>query len=526
MPKIDIPLRYDIAKNKKRYDRIKILLESDEDKYLTDEFCLRFPNEAGNARQIRKELFRKSFKNISGDLIGATKDAIFHEGVRLEFTGEESNPLSTWAEDVTMGLDRTSLLDFAADYTIYDLRAYGHVWTVLDKPDYLAANFQDELKNGAPYITNIFPGDVQYYELENGELSWFAYNYTYCPLWSDPTLPPPVARPQLRVWTKDKFIIIDRNYKTPPKIIQHDFGFVPVIWQSFIAPSDPNSILGITPFFTTSNMIIFANNMQSIADLELIKHGNSVLLVNEETISGMNTEVDGQGVEKTKLHDTGGFNKFVYSGETKPEYLTKDLGAVPMANDQAMYYFSMAIQNERSLQSIGTKRDTVRESGVTKSYDAEPARVALRATAQDLETWCKKVLNMVALLFGRENLADSYVCEFPENFILTKSIDEKFEAIKKSIESQYPSETGRKEMYKSLTPDIAHNAEIRKVINKEIDDAEIELRSPDQIMKEVNDKILAEGNVVSNSPGEEAGTPPNIKGKGAPIVEKPVVEKE
>lgn len=487
---INIPIRYDIKKYLPIYERIRALIDNDESKYGNDTFCLKFPNECENARAVRSDLLKRSFKNISGDLVGATKDAIFHEGIRLEFTGLDKNPLYEWSKDVTLGRDNTDLLQFTQDYTIYDLRAYGHVWTILDKPDYNASNFEDELKNGAPYITNIWPGDVVNYELIDGRLKWFAYQCNYFPPWTDPLSPPTTTTgdgKEIRIWTDSQFIVTD-GVNVINKF-NHNFGIVPVVYQSFMLPTDHSSILGQSPFFMSSNMIIMANNIMSVADMELLKHGNSLLLMHDEAISPANQEIDERGNTKTKIVDRTGYNKLVWSGEHPPEYLIKDLGSIDKAKDQANFYFSAAIENERSLQSIFHKRDTVRESGETKEYDAEPARAALRATAQDLESWCKKVLNMAAILLNRQNLVNSFKCEFPERYILSERATEKFDKIKSAIDANYPSITGRKEMYKALTPDIAHDSEVRTKINQEIDAAEIDLRTPDQIDAEIKKEL-------------------------------------
>lgn len=492
---MNIPVRYDIKKFLPKYERIRVLVDSDEDKYDTETFCPKLPNESANARDVRKVLYKKSFLNISNDLIGATKDAIFHEGIRLEFTGGESNPLYQWHNDVTLGHDNTNLINYCQDVVIEGLRAYGHVWTILDKPDYNANNFQDELQNGAPYICNVYPGDVINYEILDGQLLWFAYKCNYYPTWTNPLEKQPTFAntEQTRIWTRDKFIVIEvLNGKEKAKEFSHNFGFVPVIGQSFVESSDANSLLGLTPFFTTSNLIISANSLKSVADLEIYKHGTSVLMMNDSVVSSLNQETDDKGKTRPKMQDPEGYNIFMFSGEQKPEYLVKDLQAVDKANSQSLYYFNAAIQNERSLQSIQKKRDTVRESGETKQYDAEPARAALRTTSNKLELWCKKVLNMVAMMLDREKLTDSYVCEFPQRYILTKSVEEKFANIKSAIENQYPSITGRKEMFKSLTPDIAHDEELRAIIDKEIDAADIVVDPDEQVMKEVEKEMAAQ----------------------------------
>jgi hypothetical protein len=232
--------------------------------------------------------------------------------------------------------------------------------------------------------------------------------------------------------------------------------------------------------------------MQSVGDMEIYKHGTSVLTMKADAVSNQNTEVDGRGTPQTKLFDATGKNMLLYEGDTPPAYLVKDLVAVEKAYDRASGLFADAIQNERTMQSIFKKRDTVRESGNTKDYDAEPARAALRATAEDLEICCKKILNMVARLLGQEKATDGLVCEFPESFILTEKFSEKLDEIAKAVTAKYPSATGMREMYKALTPSVAHNEQMRIQIDKEIDDAPINVDYDAQVNAAVSFEVDAE----------------------------------
>ena len=492
---INIPVKDDIKKHLITYERIRALIENDEARYETDMFCLSLPNEPANAKNVRRGLLKKSFKNITHDLLNATKDAIFNEEVRFEFEGGESNPLSQWIKNVTLSDEsKIPLTEYAADVVTYGLRAYGHVWTVIDKPALDVSSFEEELTNGAPYLCNIYPGNVLNYEVVDGRLVWFAYKCPYKEPWIDPLRPQPAGslNTEIRIWTLNEYYVIRGGQLVEDEIRVHNFGFVPVVYQSFILPPDNNSIVGISPFFTSSNLIIYANNMQSVADMELFKHGSSVLLVQENAVSSVNTEVDEKGVPHTKIQDARGYNKYVYSGEHPPQYLTKDLQAVDKANKQAEGYFLAAVQNERTLQSVSTKRATVRETGVTKTFDSEPARAALRATAKDLEAWCVKVLSMTARLLGQDQLVDSYICEFPDRFIIGNSADDKFKRVFYMLKTKYPSETGMKEAYKALTPDIAHDNRVRDVINTEIESADVEVYNEDEVQKEVDKEMSAD----------------------------------
>jgi hypothetical protein len=110
---------------------------------------------------------------------------------------------------------------------------------------------------------------------------------------------------------------------------------------------------------------------------------------------------------------------------------------------------------------------------------------------------------MVALLFDRDNLVDSYICEFPQRYILSKTVDEKFAQIKLAIENKYPSITGLREMYHSVTPDIAHDDKKRADIDKEIEKADITVNTDEEIRKEVEAEMAAANSNGNNNGGTE-----------------------
>lgn len=468
---VAIPINEELTKNKKRYSRIQALIDNDEKAYGSEDFCLRFPNEPTSTRETRKRLFIPSFQNISLDLLTAPKDAIFKETVRFEFPGA-NNPLSKWFEDVTLGGDSIPFDQYIKDVVCVALRAYGTVFTVIDKPRYAAKNIVDEVENGSPYLTCIHPCNVRNWSRTNNEFDWFAYDVSWQPPWIDPLEPQPQPILQTRIWTRTEYIVLENGSIVPEKGFVHNFGFVPVVVQPFILPpTEYDSIVGSTPFFTTSNLIIFANNIKFIADFELVKHGNSILLVPENAMGLMNTEVDDRGRPKTRLQDTDNLNVFAYQGEERPEYLTKDLQAVPLSTQRAYEYFFAAINNERSMRAVtpavsdGTQ---IAESGVSKMVDMQPVMAGLRATSDCLQSWSEKVIDIVKKMFNAEN-AESIV-EFPKRFdIGAKQFQQRLAEIKQLIDNGYPSSTGLKTAWKSTTGDLTQDDKLAKLINEEID---------------------------------------------------------
>jgi len=496
-----IPRHPHVEANLDKYKRIKILLEGIEDEYTNDQFMLEFPNESAQTRKTRAGLFKPGFRNITLDLLSAIIDAVFQEPINLQFK-DEAGVLAKFSEDVTRGGEQINLLQYAKDFCAMSLRSYGQIWTVLDKPNYLAPSFEDELKNGLPYITNISPASVWNYEIIDGVMQWFAYKVIYKPRWEDPTQDPPQVKKEFRIWTRDELIIKDSDTDKIVSRTPHNFGFVPVIYQSFFLPPEDNTIIGIAPFFTTSNLIIMANNMKSVADMELTKFGNSVLLVNEQAISSMNNEVDELGESHVKLHDTKGWNQYIYHGEIPPQYLTKELNSIDKADTRAEMYFQWAIDNEKTMRSVMKKGATgqdLSESGIAKSFDAMPVLAGLRSTASDLESWCNKVLLMVYRVMNLgdpEKAKDTYTCEFPKTFdIAQTTLSERLKEVGEMYAINYPSETGIKEALKKITPQISTNKDTADMINEEIDESDVGGDAEAKMQKE----ILAEINNASNA---------------------------
>lgn len=501
---ITIPLHDDLKRNKAKYERIRALVENDEDEFASETFCIPLPNEPFNARRDRIKFFVPSFNNITNSLLGATRDAIFKEEIRYVYGDEDHNPLSLWSEDVTLGGDKVTLKQYTYDTTTIALRAYGTVFTLIDKPQGQFNSYDEELKYGMPYLNNISPLSVLNFEMANNELIWFAYKVTHRPIWENPTSKMPDPQDQIRIWTKDSMVILSNGEQIDE--IPHTFGFVPVIIQSFFLPPDEDTVIGVAPFFNSSNQIIVANNMKNVSDQELRKHGGSLLLMHEQGLSDTNIEVDPAGNPHGKSQDPEAFNIFTWSGEHKPEYLVKDLQSVEMARNSYKDYLIEAVENERTMKSIlkkGIDGGDLAESGIAKAMDSMPIQASLKSTADDLQTWSIKVLGMVSEMLNADPVRFDYNVEFPKHFEFgNKIFNERLDEIAKMQNIGYPSVTGMKEALKSMTENITGNTELIEQINTEIDNSDFEDEITKEVDKEINDDMDFEKS-LEGMPDEE-----------------------
>ena len=493
-----IPVNKEIAKNLDAYRRITILLEQLEEAYTSEPFMLKLPNETTRARNTRKSWYETGFVNIAWDLVSSPRDAIFKERVKLQFKNQESSPLALWAQSVDRCTWPIDFKTYLYETVAIGLRAYGTVITIIDRPAGPFESLEEELENGMPYLTNIPPQDVLNWEFgSDGEFIWFAWKYTHQDKWIDPTKPPPKAIEYTKILTKNELLVMQGN--VVKKTIPHNFGFVPVVVQDlYIPPNRTCGLIGNSPFFMSSNMIIMGNNMKSIADMELAKFGSTLLLMHEEAMNPYNTETDEEGNSKTKFHDPEQFNTLIWGGQNIPEYLAKDTQAIGLADDKAMSYFMAAIENERSMASAVKKGKTgndIAQSGIAKIIDATPVMISLVSTSLSMEHYGKKVLNMVSAMLELDTNKYSYELEFPRRFdIAFRALQSSLESIELMIRNQYPSEMGMKEMWKSITDEITHDMDKQTDINNEIDSSKFNLDEEELLELELK-RELEEGQI-------------------------------
>jgi hypothetical protein len=469
-----------------KWGRVEDLLENDEDAFKEEPFCIQLPNEDDAAYLKRKEYFPTTFTNPSQDLISAPGDTLFKNGYKLEFEGGDSSMLSSFAENCVQANDKVPFARYLKDYVAVGLRAYGTVFTVINKPRYEAKSREDERESGMPYLVNIRPADVVNYVIWEGELQWFAYKRHMGEPWLDPTRESPGEDEVTCIWTRDRFIVIKKNGREDKtRGFDHKWGFVPVVIQgSFLA--SPDAVLGEWAFDQTSNMLITANNLRHIAVYELLKHGASLLLVNEEAIMAANMTADRKGNTKLKKQDKGGV--LPWAGTIPPAYLVKEL-AVEEAKGLAKEYFDDAVENERDLKSVakkGTTGEQVAESGFAKMIDREPLEANLCGLAEDLEVYTDKVFTKVKKTLNEEKGGQ---IGFDREFDL-RSFKQKLEEIKESIENKMGqvSPTGLTESFKRLAPEITTNVEKQDVIMKEMEENVPVVFAEDAAMRDMIDK--------------------------------------
>jgi hypothetical protein len=460
-------LNADLSKKHKRWDRISGMVENDEERFTSEPYMIGLPNESPAALEERKKYFGTGFINITEELITAPGDVAFKNGARFA-TKNTSSMMAGFMDSCLYTKVPVPFKDFVRDTFMPQLRAYGTTFAVIDKPQGVPINRAQERAEGMPYISMLDPLDVINYAYKDGDLAWFVYKSTYGADWLNPMDEEPESRPVECIWTKEQFIMREVDGAIIPAMsFDHKFGIVPVVIQSsFLAR--PDDTIGNSTFEQTSNMLIMFNNLLHICNYELFKHGNSLLLMNDENISPANMETDRQGNTKMKKQSQGSI--FIYSGEKEPHYLVKEL-AVKEAFDQAKYYLTLAIENERDLKSLSAKGVTgemVAESGFAKMIDREPIEANLRALVGDTETWAKQVTDIVAMELAVQNDA---IIEFNKTFDV-RTANQAFADIKAAADvrlNKY-SPTASKVMYKSAATKITANDEELKIINNEIEE--------------------------------------------------------
>jgi hypothetical protein len=511
---IRIPVNPDIEKRAQKYERTRILFQDDEQTLRDDNtytYCFKLPHETQTEYNFRKNIFINGFINPTLELINAPGNVIFREAPKEEIP--EDSLTHEFAENVLRSKgNKISLTRWMQDIASPMFRLNGTVFVVMDMPPDITTSLQDQKDRMVyPYINFINPGDVINWEMEIGEFSWFAYKTCSRLPWTDFTKAPPRMLKEIHVWDKVNLIIYRNGQQ--PEVKPHNFGFVPIIYQTSY-PDSYNGVIGDCTFFTTAKLIFSAMNFLTCANIEVLKFSASLLLMAQQAVVAENSDIDNEGKITLKKHYDE--TTLIYGGDKPPQYLTKDLQSIPVARDQYRLYMAEAIENEKSNKSMGNKGvdgTDVMQSGIAKAIDRDPIEANIVSTATDCESLHKKILVMAAQML--EEKEDDISVEYEKKYDI-KSFEDKLNNLKTIVTDikGYPSITGKREMYKSITPGITEDPEIAKTINDEIDTADV---SESIVNNAALEALISPGNGAGDTiPGKPPIVPP-VK-KGLPVV--------
>lgn len=447
-----------------KWKRIQTLLDDNEDKIIS-EFCFKLPNESEKAYKARKKRFIFHFINCAQSLISAQTRAVFRQGIRVDNTKEnKESDLQLFLENVMRGTQVINFEEYLQAYIADNLKAYGTIFLIVDKPGFNAVNFVEDKELNKPYVSLIHPLDVENYEFnsETGELELFVYV-------SKKT----ILNPQTKqvetidvfcIWTQTEYI--ERDEEKVYVEIQHDFGVVPVIIKPLYL-NKPDSVIGNTSMEQTTRFIVTGSEMLHLACHELEKHGASLLMLHEDSRTGANRDIDIDGETRLKKQDED--SVLEWAGEQPPEYLVKELAIADLLQ-MSDKYFEFANDNEatqKSVAKMGAKGQTVAESGFSKIIDRQPIENNLIALANCLEEIARQMLEMVAYLYDIEN---DIVVEFNKDFDV-RTIQQLYQdlelAAKNNIEGV--SLTAYKTLHKKILDKQITDPDIKQIVMKEVD---------------------------------------------------------
>ena len=474
------------------WDRIEALYEHNEP--AITEYCKRFPNESKETFANRKSFYSRQFINPTTDLISGPVNTIVTNGCTEEFDNEKGT-LRDWSLNVTQGEEKISLTEYIAMFVLPYLLSYGNVIIVIDKPQGIAANIEQEKKNYRPYLCMVRPQDIMDWQKENGELLWITYKVKY-------QKPRKYATDPLKAvelvyeWNRTELIVRENNKIRPDLSHTHNWGFVPVVLQAAILTS-PKDTIGKSTFFETSNMLLTYNDHLSKLNSDIYKSINR-LVEHEDSIGNYNSSVDANGRKIEKMADNN--SKYYYSGDKPPEYIKMEID-IKDKLDMAIYYFEKAVENERDAKSVqkkGATGSTVAESGISKIVDRDPIEAKLDATAKDGEAVYHKIMNMINKIFKKD---EGFTFEYNKDYNLTPMsvmIDNIVKAESSKLSAM--TETGYKKLYKNLTPLLTDDKEEAQEINNEIEssniesfnDMDIKLEEMEDNMFEKKEKVVEE----------------------------------
>lgn len=446
------------------WERVRILLEEDEDCYPDAKFFPRLPNEKEADWKKRMIVFVLGFCNPSQSLVSTKADYIF----------KKSPDRKTGSADLTAFIakaDRSgqSLNDFMKNLASPILQGYGTLFGVVDKPRVLAVNRLQELSQGMPYLCILQPQQVLTWAWgQDGALVLFRYWQAANVTQDNPFEPIADGGREYVTWTRTEYF---RHNKKGERVdyLLHNFGVVPVAIQAAFLV-DASKTLGKSSFFSTSRQIMMGNNHLSVANFEIAKYG-SVLLIDQQDIEA-NTprpREDGTNLPVMTQATADGSIMRVQDMAKPPAYLVKDIKVVETANIQAQWYFQRAADTEATGQEpmplSGPQGNP--ESGISKAYDFKDTDANLSAHAQDLQEWEIQVLAIVCAMLG---VKTDYSVVYPTSFD-SEGFLQKIERIAALQKIGYGSKTGMKAAARRLTSELSTDKAEQKKIDDEVDAA-------------------------------------------------------
>lgn len=461
-----------------KWKRIATLV-NDNEADIVDQFCIRLPNESKKAWLERKNHFVFHFVNNVQDLISAQTKAIFRQGVRIDNDDNLNNStknkdskdslLQPFLDNVLNGSKKIPFEEYLRTHIADNLKAYGTIFIVIDKPGIDANNLLEEKEINKAYLTIIEPLDVvDFFYDDKDELVFF--KYVSEKLLYDEQTKEHTVKEIFCTWTINEYIEQD-NDKIYKKV-DHGYGLVPVIIKPLYLAKAGKTI-GSSSMEQTSRFIITGGTLLHLACYELYKHGSSLLMLHEDARTGANRDIDLEGNTKLKKQDSD--SVLEWSGEQIPQYLLKEL-EVENLLILADKYYKLAEENEKTQKSVskmGAKGQNVAESGFSKIIERAPIENNLIALASCVEDIARQILNLVAEINSIDN---DIIIEFYKDFDV-RTITELYKDLELAVKNNLDKV--------SIT---AYKTIHKKIIDKQITDVE----TKQQIMEEIDNYILEE----------------------------------
>lgn len=452
----------ELLKVAKQWERIRILVEEDEEKY--PDFMLTLPNETTQSRIDRMEAFKVGFVNPATSLLRAKGDSIYQKPVvRQKLTPSQ--------EAFLQRADKSgqSFQDIMQGEVAPMLAAYGNVFAVIDKPPVVAGSKAEELKAGIPYITILDVNQLIDFEWgDDGELLWVAYSVDAPMNRQDPTRITSQwggNKSGIAIWTRTQYMVKSNSgTKDLVPVRDNPFGFVPVIFQAQYV--QPNKTIGRSTFFAGSLYLVTANNLAAASNGEVYKNSSATLTMNEMDYSEdtiQHPKSPETNLKQIHKHTHEVKNILLFQKD-RPEYLVRDLDLIELAEKRAEKYFELAEENEKA--SLSPDSLQAPESGVSKAYTFSDIDKMLAGFGHSLEAFERQAFRMVAKINGEADGQEVII--YSRDFDV-RDFNARIAFVKNLRGAGYKSETGMKEAMKAITADITRDPTMQKKIDSEID---------------------------------------------------------
>jgi len=448
-----------------------------------------------SSSEYRERLLRAHRNNYTKKVVDQMRSFIARKPPERKTDGVPTPIAEFWknSDGRHRNIDRTMML------VLQWMLVFGVIWIQIDKPDRTFLNFEDELREGVPFMKFHMPFDVLDGGFDDlGEPRW-VLTRELVRQDEDPMQGTPVET-IFTLWEPNqmrKFVKQNVTREDPRPFVQvgetvfHDLGRVPFRAVRFTESEDPFVTAGMVDDIASVDRDIF--NKQSQLDTIILDQVFSQLVIPADAVL-MNTpdraEMNGASVRanreiaRERLIEMSTKRAFLFNGNTAhpPRFISPDAEQAGTLREEISGLIDEVYRMAGLSGMVG--REVKTQSGVSKAYDFDRMNKIMTFAAQELQNadeWAAEVVlewmrpEEQPAFQQRKRITNDFV-QYPDNFDimgLLESLDIAFRTDEYNLHSPTASARIRKKLLVKMFPEATEDeleemvAEIDQVLERE-----------------------------------------------------------